>query len=52
MTIIHRQSDDNTNQGIGWKVDTEIYQVMLLTFIIDILKVVFLRIHFTKRDNH
>ena len=36
MAVIHRQSDENENQGIRLKVDTEIYPVMSLTFIIDI----------------
>ena len=41
MAIIHRQSDENTNQGIRQKVDTEIYPGMLLTFLIDIRMVIF-----------
>ena len=36
MAIIHQHSDKNTNQGIRYKVDTKIYPVMLLTFLIDI----------------
>ena len=36
MDIIHQQSDKNTSQGIFYKMDTEIYPVMLLTFFIDI----------------
>ena len=43
MAIIHRQSDENTNQGIGYKVDTEIYPVMLWTFLIDKWKVIFFK---------
>ena len=36
MAVIHRRSDENENQGIRLKVDTEIYPVTSLTFIIDI----------------
>ena len=39
MDIIYQQSDENTNQGICYKIDTEIYPVMLLTFLISIWKV-------------
>ena len=35
MDFIRRQSDENDNRGIRQKVDTEIYQVMSLTFLID-----------------
>ena len=41
MAIIHRQLDKNKNQGIGLKVDTEIYPVMLLIFLIDKREVFF-----------
>ena len=38
MAVIQRQSEKNTNHVIREKVDTEIYPVMLLTFLIDIWK--------------
>ena len=34
MAIIHGQLDENKNQGIRYKVDIEIYPVMILTFLI------------------
>ena len=36
MDFIHQQSDKNKNQGICYKIDTEIYPVMSLTVLIDI----------------
>ena len=41
MDIIHQQSEEDKNQVICYKVDTDIYPVMLLTFLIDIWKVIF-----------
>ena len=49
MAAIHRQSDENENHGIRKKVDTEIYPVMSLAFLIDIHKGYFLKAKFYQK---
>ena len=36
MSVVHQQSEENTNQGINKKVGSDIYPVMSLPFLIDI----------------
>ena len=49
MTIINWQSDKNKNQDICYRLDTEIYPVMLLNFLIDMWKVIFKKATFEKK---
>ena len=39
MAVIRQKSEKNDNQGICYKLDTEIYKFMSLTFLIDILNI-------------